>query len=189
MVVKSVRHLVRHLVSHPPFVRWPPIRRHVLDPRRRKSSIISRPFEAGFSCSYWTIFSMTTSKPPWRSTVSCPRNPRALPGRLPFPGPWHARTPRNASCTDFRLRDRRSLHLHRSRAARRRAVRGGDGRGRRRTAQCRGASLPNVIHWGWRGAPAPSNPDRGELSPGPPITGAMRRFGEAFDHNGEGAAL
>ena len=99
-------------VRHPPFVRWPPIRRHVLDPRRRKSSIISRPFEAGFSCSYWTIFSMTTSKPPWRSTVSCPRNPRALPGRLPFPGPWHARTPRNASCTDFRLRDRRSLHLH-----------------------------------------------------------------------------
>ena len=107
---------------------------------------------------------MTTSKPPWRSTVSCPLNPRALPGRLPFPGPWHARTPRNASCTDFRLRDRRSLHLHRSRAARRRAVRGGDSRGRRRTAKCRGASLPNVIHWGWRGAPAPSNPDRGKLS-------------------------
>ena len=98
-----------------------PIRRHVLDPRRRKSSIISRPLEAGFSCSYWTIFSMTTSKPPWRSTVSCPRNPRALPGRLPFPGPWHARTPRNAACTDFRLRDRRSRHLHRSRAARRTA--------------------------------------------------------------------
>ena len=197
-------------MSHPPFVRWPPIRRHVLDPRRRKSSIISRPLEAGFSCSHWSIFSMTTSKPPWRSTVSCPRNPRALPGRLPFPGPWHARTPRNASCTDFRLRDRRSLHLHRSRAARRRAVRGGDSRGRRRTAKCRGASLPNVIHWGWRGAPAPSNPDRGALSPGPPsppplpspspmteasmapeatATGGMRRFGEAFDHNGEGGAL
>ena len=115
---------------------------------------------------------MTTSKPPWRSTVSCPLNPRALPGRLPFPGPWHARTPRNASCTDFRLRDRRFLHLHRSRAARHRAGRGGDSRGRRRTAKCRGASLPNVIHWGWRGAPAPSNPDRGELSPGPPITPA-----------------
>ena len=51
---------------------------------------------------------MTTSKPPWPSTVSCLRNPRALPGRLGFPGPWHARTPRNASCTDFRLWDRRS---------------------------------------------------------------------------------
>ena len=83
-------------------------------------------------------------------------------------------------------------------------------RRRRRTAKCRGASLPNVIHWGWRGAPAPSNPDRGELSPGPPSppplpspspmteasmpreatsTGGMRRFGEAFDHNGEGPAL
>ena len=98
-------------VRHPLFVRWTPIRRHVLDPRRRKSSIISRPFEAGFSCSHWTTFSMPTSKPPWRSTVSCPRNPRALPARLGFPGPWHARAPRNASCTDFRLRDRRSRHL------------------------------------------------------------------------------
>ena len=57
-------------VRHPPFVRWSPIRRHVLDPRRRKSSIIPRPFEAGFSCSHWTIFSMTTSRLAWRSTVS-----------------------------------------------------------------------------------------------------------------------
>ena len=45
---------------------------HRLDPQRRKSSSIPRPFEAGFSCSHWTIFSMTTSKPPWRSPVSCP---------------------------------------------------------------------------------------------------------------------
>ena len=57
-------------VRHPPFVSGPPIRRHVLDPRRRKSSIMSRPFEAGFSCSHWTIFSMTTARPAWRSTVS-----------------------------------------------------------------------------------------------------------------------
>ena len=38
-------------VRHPPFISGPPIRRHVLDPRSRKSSIISRPLEAGFSCS------------------------------------------------------------------------------------------------------------------------------------------
>ena len=80
-------------------------------PARRKSSLTSWPLEAGFSCSYGTISSMTTSKPPWPLTVSCPLNPRALPGRLGFPGPWHARTPRNASCTDFRLRDRRSRRL------------------------------------------------------------------------------
>ena len=57
-------------VRHPPLVSGPPIRRHVLDPRRRKSSIIPRPLEAGFSCSHWTIFSMTTSRLAWRSTVS-----------------------------------------------------------------------------------------------------------------------
>ena len=57
-------------VSGPTFVRRTPLRRHGLDPRRRKSSIIARPFEAGSSCSQWTTFSMTTSKPPWPSTVS-----------------------------------------------------------------------------------------------------------------------
>ena len=99
-------------VRHPPFVRWSPIRRHVLDPRRRKSSIIPRPFEAGFSCSHWTIFSMTTSRLAWRSTVSsCTLNPRALPGRLDFLTLWHSRAPRNASWTDFPLRDRRSRRL------------------------------------------------------------------------------
>ena len=36
-------------VRHPPFVSGPPIRRHVLDPRRRKSSIISRPLEAAMA--------------------------------------------------------------------------------------------------------------------------------------------
>ena len=33
--------------------------------------------------------------PHWPLTASYPLIPRALPGRLPFPGPWHARTPRN----------------------------------------------------------------------------------------------
>ena len=57
-------------VSGPTFVRRTPLRRHVLGPARRKSSILSRPFGAGSSCSYWTTSSMTTSKPPWPSTVS-----------------------------------------------------------------------------------------------------------------------
>ena len=56
-------------VRHPPFVSGPPIRRHGRDPRRRKSSIISRPLEAGSSCSHWTIFSMTKPRPSWRSVV------------------------------------------------------------------------------------------------------------------------
>ena len=37
-------------VSHPLFVSGPPLRRHVLDPRRRKSSIISRPLAGTVSC-------------------------------------------------------------------------------------------------------------------------------------------
>ncbi len=57
-------------MSTPPSERWTPLRRHVLDPRRRKSSIMSRPLEAGSSCSHWSIFSMTTPRPPWRSIVS-----------------------------------------------------------------------------------------------------------------------
>ena len=57
-------------VSGPPFVRRTPLRRHVLDPARRKSSIIARASEAGVSCSQWTTFSMTTSRLPWPSTVS-----------------------------------------------------------------------------------------------------------------------
>ena len=155
-------------MRHPPFVRWPPIRRHVLDPGRRKSSIISRPLEAGFSCSHGTIFSMTTSKPPWRSTVSCPRNPRALPGRLPFPAAWHTRTPRNASCTDFRLRDRRSLHLHRSRAALRSAVRGGTaGPAPHRAVQGSQPTQCNTLGLA-RGSGPFEPPTGGELPPTPP---------------------
>ena len=57
-------------MRHPPFVSGPPLRRHVLDPQRRKSSMFRRPLEAGFTCSHWTIFSMTTSRPPRGSTVS-----------------------------------------------------------------------------------------------------------------------
>ena len=45
-------------------------------------------------------------------------------------------------------------------------------RGRRRNAKCRGASLPNVVHSGWRGAPPLRTPDRGERSAGPSITPA-----------------
>ena len=52
---------------------------------------------------------MTTSRLAWRWTVSsCTLNPRALPRRLDFLTPWHSRAPRNASWTDFPLRDRRS---------------------------------------------------------------------------------
>ena len=74
-------------VGHPPGVNGPPLRRHVLDPARWKSSILSRPFGAGSSCSHWTTSSMTTSKPPWPSTVSqsasdmaCPQAPPPLAG-------------------------------------------------------------------------------------------------------------
>ena len=38
-------------VRHPTFVAVSPIRRHGRDPRRRKSSIISRPLRPGYSCS------------------------------------------------------------------------------------------------------------------------------------------
>ena len=108
---QSVRHLARHLDAPPPFFGGASVCLHRLDPQRRKSSIISRPVEVGVSWSHWSIFSMTTLRPAWRSTVSCPLNPRALPGRLDFLTLWHTRTPRNASWTDSALRDRRSRRL------------------------------------------------------------------------------
>ena len=43
--------------------------------------------------------------------VLTPESASFAGGRLKFPGPWHAGTPRNASCTDFPLRDRRSRRL------------------------------------------------------------------------------
>ena len=62
---------------HPPSEWVTPIRCHGLDPRRRKSSIMSRPLEAGFSCSPCTIVFMATLRPPWRSTVSQSASARA----------------------------------------------------------------------------------------------------------------
>ena len=56
-------------VRHPPSERWPPIRRHGLDPQRRKSSTHPAPAETVVSCPAWSILSTTTSRPPWRSTV------------------------------------------------------------------------------------------------------------------------
>ena len=50
--------------------------------------------------------------------VLTPLNPRALPGRLDFLTPWHGRAPRNASCTDSPLRDRRSRRLWGNRTGR-----------------------------------------------------------------------
>ena len=57
-------------VRHPTLVRWPPIRRHRRDPRRRKLSNHPAPPEAAVSSSAWSIFSTTAARPPWRSTVS-----------------------------------------------------------------------------------------------------------------------
>ena len=92
------------------------IQRLVIGGRRRELGLGSHALvllaEAGFSCSDWTIVSMTTSRLAWRSTVSCcTLNPRALPGRLDFLTPRHSRAPRYASWTDFPLRDRRSRRL------------------------------------------------------------------------------
>ena len=56
-------------MRHPTLVRWPPIRRHGLDPQRRKSLIDPRPLGTGFSSYHWLIFLMGTSRPPWRATV------------------------------------------------------------------------------------------------------------------------
>ena len=47
-------------VRHRGFLGGALVRLHRLDPRRRKSSIISRPLEAGVSCSTWSIFSTAT---------------------------------------------------------------------------------------------------------------------------------
>ena len=178
------------LMATPPSERVPPICCHLCDPRWRKLSIIPRWLRPGFSCSRWTVFSLTASRPAWPSTVSCPLNPRVLagagcvfpvpgmpepparpPGAIPFSG-----TAGPAACGEAGMagslsgpwspsvRCQPSLYLHPPRTPRR-ARRGL--RGRRRNAKCRGASLPNVIHWRWRGAPAPSNPRPGRALPWP----------------------
>ena len=51
-------------MRHPTLVRWPPIRRHGLDPRRRKSSIDPAPAEAAVFSSAWSIVSTTASRTP-----------------------------------------------------------------------------------------------------------------------------
>ena len=53
--------------------------------------------------------------------------------------------------------------------------------------QCRGASLPNVIHWGWRGAPAPSNPRPGGALPWPPPITPAAPFSLSLDGGLDGA--
>ena len=63
---------MKRLGEHRYFVAVSPIRRHLLDPQRRKSSIISRPLEAGIFCSARSIFSMTTRT---RGTGGRPREP------------------------------------------------------------------------------------------------------------------
>ena len=47
-----------------------PLRRHLLDPQRRKSSIIPGPLVEADCSSTWSTFTTTASKPPWRSMVS-----------------------------------------------------------------------------------------------------------------------
>ena len=56
-------------MSGPTFVGRTPLRRHVLDPARRKSSIHPAPLEGGLFCSDWLIFGTTTSTPRWRIGV------------------------------------------------------------------------------------------------------------------------
>ena len=64
-------------LSHPTLVRWPPIRRHGLDPRRRKLSIHPAPAEPAVSSSTRSILSTMASRPPWRSTVPQPASAMA----------------------------------------------------------------------------------------------------------------
>ena len=54
------------------------------------------------------------------------------------------------------------------------------GAGARTALSAGGASLPNVIHWGWRGAPAPSNPRPGGALPWPPHHGGDAAFRGSF---------
>ena len=66
MVVENVK----RLGEHRQVVAVPPIRRHLLDPQKRKLSIDHWSFGVGVSCSDWLNFLGAASRPPWRSTVS-----------------------------------------------------------------------------------------------------------------------
>ena len=74
----------------------------------------------------------------------------------------------NTDCPRLMRQSEARLRLARSPSPGAVARRARRGHAARRNAQCRGASLPNVIHWGWRGAPAPSNPRPGGTPPAPP---------------------
>ena len=68
-------------VSHPLFVNGPPLRRHVLDPRRRKSSIIPAPAEAAVAFDGGPI---TFASPSLCGTA--PLSPTSIPTTaLPLP--------------------------------------------------------------------------------------------------------
>ena len=119
-VVKSVRHLMRHLMRHPPFVTVSPIRRHVLDPQRRKSSIDPRPLGIGFSCSHWRIFFTTALKQPWRSRVSQSASAMACrsPAASVFPAArsrvvqdWRRRRVRSRCCGSHATANTLTLRL------------------------------------------------------------------------------
>ena len=62
--------IMKRLGEHRCFLPVSPIRRHLLDPQRRKPSLIRRPSNAGVSCSSCLIFLRAPSRPPWPSTVS-----------------------------------------------------------------------------------------------------------------------
>ena len=67
--------IMKRLGEHRCFLPVSPIRRHLLDPQRRKSSIIRRPSNAGVSCSSCLIF----LRAPCRSTVSQSASEMACP--------------------------------------------------------------------------------------------------------------
>ena len=68
-------------------------------PKKRRPS--GRPLLMPIGTPSNAMVSSTPSRKRWPrperdgSTVSCPLNPQALPGRLRFPGSWHVRAPRS----------------------------------------------------------------------------------------------
>ncbi len=95
---------------------------------------------------------------------------------LDFLTPWHSRTPRNASWTDFRLRDRRDRRLWGNRNGR--LAQRSRGRHAERATSARGqrVSGPLATFALLRGAPAPK---KGALSPPAPVSCGADAWGEA----------